>query len=145
MVWAKNGQSLIFFFFWHYRRGNVFYDILERKKAFLPYKNRKFKSQKIDIFPKGLTHGFSPKMANFPIFFFRQYRPRKCLLRYSRKKKAFLGYKNKKFKKSRNSHFFQGVNPWFWSKSGHFRNFFFRQYRPGKCLLRNSRTKKMPF
>ena len=35
-------------------------------------------------------------------------------------KNAFLGYKNKKFKKSKN---------------GHFSNFFFlRQYTPGKCL-----------
>ena len=45
------------------------------------------KSGKIDIFPKGLTHGFGPKMAIFPTFFFRQYRPGKCLLRYSRTKK----------------------------------------------------------
>ena len=38
---------------------------------------------------------------------------------------AFLGYKNKKFKKSKNWHFSKGVNPWFWSKNGHFSNFFF--------------------
>ena len=38
---------------------------------------------------------------------------------------AFLGYKNKKSKKSKNWHFTEGVNPWFWSKSGHFSNFFF--------------------
>ena len=38
---------------------------------------------------------------------------------------AFLGYKNKKFKKSKNWHFFKGVNPWFWSKNGHFSNLFF--------------------
>ena len=24
----------------------------------------------MDIFPKGLTHGFGPKMASFPTFFF---------------------------------------------------------------------------
>ena len=38
---------------------------------------------------------------------------------------AFLGYKNKKFKKSKNWHFSKGVNPWFWSKNGYFSNFFF--------------------
>ena len=37
----------------------------------------------------------------------------------------FLDYKNKKFKKSKNWHFVKGVNPWFWSNSGHFSNFFF--------------------
>ena len=47
---------------------NIFYDILKRKIAFLGYKINKFKSQKIDIFPKGLTHGFGPKMTIFPTF-----------------------------------------------------------------------------
>ena len=41
------------------------------------------------------------------------------------RKNAFLGYKNKKFKKSKNWHFSKGVNPWFWSKNGHFPTFFF--------------------
>ena len=49
---------------------NVFYDILEEKNAFLGYKTKKFKSQKkIDIFPKGLTHSFGPKIALDPICF----------------------------------------------------------------------------
>ena len=47
---------------------NVFYDILERKNAFLGYKNKKFKQSKIDIFPKGLTRGFGPIMAIFQSF-----------------------------------------------------------------------------
>ena len=41
------------------------------------------------------------------------------------RKNAFLDCKNKKFKKSKNGHFFKGVNPWFSSKNGHFSNFFF--------------------
>ena len=51
------------FFFRQYRLGNVFYGILDRKNAFLGYKN------KIEVFPKGLTHGFGPNMATFPTFF----------------------------------------------------------------------------
>ena len=39
-------------------------------------------------------------------------------------KNAFLGYKNDKIKKWKNWHFSTGVNPWFWSKNGHFFNFF---------------------
>ena len=39
--------------------------------------------------------------------------------------KAFLGYKNKMFKKSKNWHFSKRVNPWFKSKNGHLSNFFF--------------------
>ena len=38
---------------------------------------------------------------------------------------AFLDYKNKKVNKSKNWHFFKGVNPWFWSKNVHFSNLFF--------------------
>ena len=38
---------------------------------------------------------------------------------------AFWGYKNNKFNKSKIWHFGKGVNPWFWSKNGHFSNFFF--------------------
>ena len=41
------------------------------------------------------------------------------------RKNAFLTYKNKKLRKSRNGHFSKGVNPWFCSKNGHFSNFFF--------------------
>ena len=41
------------------------------------------------------------------------------------KKNAILGYKNKKFNKSKNWHFSKGVNPWIWSKNGHFSNVFF--------------------
>ena len=40
-------------------------------------------------------------------------------------KNAFLGYKNKKFRKSKKWHVSKGVNPWFWSKTSHFFNFFF--------------------
>ena len=38
-------------------------------------------------------------------------------------KKAFLGCKNKKFKKSKKWLFSKGVNQWFWSKNGHFFKF----------------------
>ena len=41
------------------------------------------------------------------------------------RKNGFLGYKNKKFKKSKNCHFSKGVNPWFLDKNGYFCNFFF--------------------
>ena len=145
---------------------NVLYDILEPKNPFLDHQRKKFKKSKIDIFPKGLTRGFGPKKAIFPIFFLGNLdqenvfydilKPKNPFLGYQRKtskksknwhfsqlfflgsldqenvfydilerKNAFLGYKNKKFKNSKNWHFSKGVNPWFWSKNGHFSNFFF--------------------
>ena len=48
----------------------MFYDNLEQKNYFLGYKKRKLKKiWKIDIFPKGLVHGFGPKLAIFSTFF----------------------------------------------------------------------------
>ena len=41
------------------------------------------------------------------------------------RKNSFLGYKNKKLKKSKNWDFSKGANPSFWSKNGHFPNFIF--------------------
>ena len=57
------------FFLGNIAQENVFYDILQRKTAFWAMKTRSLNSRKIDIFPKGLTHNFSPKMAIFPTFF----------------------------------------------------------------------------
>ena len=57
------------FFFGNIAQKNVRYDILEQKNAFLVCKKRTTKSRKIDIFPKGLTHGFGLKMAILGAFF----------------------------------------------------------------------------
>ena len=104
----------------------MFYDILERKNAFLAIKTRSPKSRKFHIFPKGLTHGFGPKMAIFPtLFFFGNIGRENVFYDILEQKNAFVAYKNKKSKKSRNWHFSQGVNRWFWSKNGHFSNFVF--------------------
>ena len=63
---------------------------------------RNLKSQEIDIFPKGLTHGFGPKMAIFPAFCFRQKSQENVFYDILERKNCFLGYKNKKLKKSKN-------------------------------------------
>ena len=39
-------------------------------------------------------------------------------------KNDIVRHKNKNFKQSKNGDFFIGVNPSFWSKNGHFSNFF---------------------
>ena len=70
---------------------NVFTIFYNVKTPFWAITKRNSKSPKIDIFPKGLPYGFGPKMAIFPIFFFRQYRTGKCLLRYSKRKKRLSG------------------------------------------------------
>ena len=50
---------------------NVFYDILERKNAFLEYKNKKFKKWKNWHFSKGVNPWFLSKNGHFSNFFLR--------------------------------------------------------------------------
>ena len=107
---------LRWFFLGNIGQENVFYDTNIRSS----------KSPKIDIFPKGLTHGFGPKKAIFPTcVFLGKIGQENVFDDILKRKNAFLGYKNRKFKKSKNWHFSKGVNPWYWSKNGHFCNFFF--------------------
>ena len=67
------------------------------------------------------------KMAIFPTFFFGNLGQQNIFCDISKQNNAFLGDKNKKFKKSKNWHFSKGDNPKFWSKHGHFSNFFFKK------------------
>ena len=95
--WSKNGKFSTFFFLGNIGQDNVFYDILERQNAFLGYKNKKFKKvEKIDIFSKGLTHGFGPKNAHSSNFFFLGNMGQDNVYDILERKKAFQGYKNKK-------------------------------------------------
>ena len=106
--WSKNGHFSKFLFFANLGQENAFYLILERENGFLGYKNKMFKNWHFCnfFFLANLGHG--------NIFY-----------DILEQKKPYLGYKNNKFKKLKNWHFCDGVNPWFWSKNGHFSNFFF--------------------
>ena len=105
---------------------NVVYDILERKDAFLGYKNKKIKKGKNWHFSKGVNQGFKPKMVIFPTFFFtKNIGQKNVFYDILERENAFQGYKNKQSKKSKNWPFSKGLNPWFCSKNGHFSNFFF--------------------
>ena len=98
----------------------------KKKNAFLGYKNKKFKNSKNWHFTKGVNPWFWSKNGHFSnIFFLHIIDQENVFYDILERKNAFLGYKNKKFKKSKNWHFSKGVNPWFWSKNGHFSNLFF--------------------
>ena len=131
-----------------YARKISFMIFQNEKTPFQAIKTRSRRSRKIDIFYKGLAHGFGPKMAIFPTFFFQAIQARKMsfIIFYNEKtpfqaiktgspkspkmaifpslflgnisqknvffdilerKNTFLGYKNKKFKKSIKLTFFQ--------------------------------------
>ena len=70
MVLVQKWPFFQFYFLGNIGQENVVYDILERKKAFLGYKNKKYKRSKSWHFSKGLAFGFGPKLAIFCTFFF---------------------------------------------------------------------------
>ena len=125
MVLVQKRPFFQFFFLGNLDQKNIFNDILEPKNPCLGYQRKKSNKSKNWHFPKGLTHGFGPKMAIFQTFFLGNLDQDNVFYNILERKNAILGYKNKKFKHSKNWHFSQGVNPWFWSKNGHFSNFFF--------------------
>ena len=116
--WSNNGHVSN-----HIGEENVFSEILERENDFLDYKKRTLKSRKIDILPKRLIHCFSPEVAIFLTFFWGgggNICHKKVFYEILDRKNDFLDYKNRMFKKSTNWHLSKG----FWSKNGHFSNFF---------------------
>ena len=69
------------------------------------------------FFQRGQLMVFVQKWPLFQNFFLGNIGKENVFVDILERKNAFLGYKNKKFKKSKNSHFSKGVNPWFWSKN----------------------------
>ena len=124
---VQNWPFFQIFFLGNIGQENIFYDILERKNAFLGYKNKKFKKSKNWHFSKGVNPWFWSKNGRFSNFFGGGGNIGQVNVLYDivHRKNALLAYKNKKFKKSKNWHFPKGVNPWFWSENGRFSNFYF--------------------
>ena len=126
-----------------------FQTIQARKMSFMIFQNEKTpfqsiktnspKRPKIDIFPKGLTHGFGPKMAIFPTFSFQAIQARKMsFMIFQNEKTPFQAIKTRSSKSRKIDIFPKGLTHGFGPKMAIFSTFFFRQYRPGKCLLRYS-------
>ena len=96
--WSKNCHFSNLLFWGNIVQENILYDILERKNAFLAFKNKMFKKSKNWHFLKGLTQGFGPKMAIFQTVFLGNIGQENILNDILARKNAFLGYKNKVFK-----------------------------------------------
>ena len=100
--WSKNSHFSNFPFQVTQARKMSFTIFQNEKTPFQAIKTKSSKSRKIDIFPRGLTHGFGPKMAIFPTFFLRNIGQENSLNDIVERKNAFQAYEKKKFKKSKN-------------------------------------------
>ena len=121
------------------------FPIFQNKKTpFQAIKNGSLKTQKIEIFPKGLTHGFGPKMATFPTFIFQEIYARITYFTiFQNEKTSFQTIKTRSFKSPKIDIFFKGVNSLFWSKNGQFFNFFFQVMQASKMsftIFQNEKT-----
>ena len=142
MVLVQKWPFFQLFFLGNIGQENVFYDILEGKNAFLGYKNKKFKKSINWHFSKGVNPCFRSKNGRVLNFYFLgNIGQKNVFYDILERKNVFLGYKNKKFKKSKNCHFSKGVRHRIGTKMDNFPIFFFRQYSPGKCRLRYFSTK----
>ena len=122
---VHKGLFFPLFFLANIGQENVFYDILERESAFLGYKNKKLKRSKNWHFSKGINLCFWSDNGHFSNFFLDNIGQENVFDDILEGKNFFLGYRNKKFKQSKNWHFSKGVNPCFWSKNCYFSTFFF--------------------
>ena len=100
--WSKNWTYFDLFFLSNIGKKNVCYDILERKNPFLGNK-KKFKKSKKLRFSKEVNQWFWSKNGHFSMVFLKyNISQENVFYDILKRKNAFLGYKNKKFKKSKN-------------------------------------------
>ena len=94
---SKKGKFSQLFFSGNIGQQNVFYDILERKNAFLGYKNKKFKKSKNGHFSKGVNPWFCSKNGDFSFFGGGNIGQQNVFYDILERENTFLGYKNMKF------------------------------------------------
>ena len=93
----------------------------------------------------GLTHGFGPKLAIFPSFLFRHYRPGKCVAQYSRTKKMPLqAIKTASSKSGKIAIFAKGLTHGFGPKLAISQSFF-QALQSRKMCFTIFQNKKTPF
>ena len=126
MVLVQKGPFFQLFLGGQYRPGTCLLRYSRTKKMpFWAIKNGKFKKSNNWHFSKGVNPRFWSKNDHFSnTFFLGNIDQENVFYDILERKNALLGYKNKKLKQSKNWRFAKGVNPWFWSKNGHFYNFF---------------------
>ena len=115
------------------------------KTPFQAIKTRSSKSRKIDIFPKGLTHGFGPKMAIFPTFFFQAIQARKMSFTiFQNEKTPFQAIKTRSSKSRAIDIFLKGLTHGFGPKMAIFPTFFFLAIQARKMSFMIFYNEKTP-
>ena len=118
----------------------------QEKTPFQAVKTRSSNSRKIDIFPKALTHGFGPKMAIFPIFFFYAIQARKMsFMIFKNEKTPFQAIKTRNSNSRKYDIFQNGLTHGFRPKMPIFPTFFFQAKKGTKMSFMIFQNKKTSF
>ena len=135
-----------FFFLGNIGWKNVVNDILERKKIFYAQKTRRMKSRQLDIniFPKGLTHGFGPKMAIFATFFLGNIGLEMSFTIFQNEKAPFYATKTRRSKIQKIDIFPKVITRGFGPKMVIFKCFFFQAIQARKMSFTIFQNKKRP-
>ena len=106
------------FFFQGIQARKMYFRIFQKEKTpFQAIKTRNSKSRKIDIFLKGLTHGFGPKIAIFLTFFFQAIQARKMsFMIFQNEKRPFQALKKRSSKSRKIDIFPKGLTHGFGPK-----------------------------
>ena len=135
------------FFFQVIQVRKMSFKIFQNKKTrFQTIKTRSSNSRKIEIFPKGLTHGCGLRMAIFPTFFFSVIQARKMSFTIFENEKTPVQPIKTRISTSRKMAIFPNrVNPCFWSKNDHFSNFFCQVIQARKMSFTIFQNEETPF
>ena len=116
------------------------------KTPFQDMKTRSSKSLNIAIFPKGLTHGFGPKMVFFSTFFFQAIQARKKSFTKNESEKTPFQAMTTRSSKSRNIDIFpKELTHGFGPKMAGFPNFFFQAIQARKMSFTIFQSEKTSF
>ena len=117
-----------------------------KKTTFKPIKTRSSKTRKSDIFQKGLTHCFGPKIAIFPIFIFQEIQAEKMSLTiFQNEKTPFQPIKTRRSKSRKIDIFPKELTHGFGLKMAIFPTFIFQEIYARKMSFTIFLKKKTPF
>ena len=106
-VMSKNWKFFHLFIWGKISPENASNDILQRKNAFLDYKNKNLIKSKNNILSKGWVHAFGQKFQILPSLYLWESRPGISSSRHFRKKERFFRLQRQKVKKDENLGFFR--------------------------------------
>ena len=142
---SKIGHFPIYLFWAIYARKMCFTIFQRENMPFQVIKTRSSKSRKIDIFPKGLVYCFGPNLAIFLSFYFRQCRPRICVLQYSRRGKRLSRLSKQDVRKVEKLRFFQRGQSIVLVQNWPFFHLFFQAIQARKMCFMIFQKGKTPF